>query len=578
MKTYKYSFILILIIALVACDKDDFEILSDNAKPQLFTPSIFNLNETSINNSVPIAINNFSSLSDVSQGVVSRVWTIEDGANYLLPVFERKDSLNLVPFINPNIGKSNGADVIHVYFQQPGETDVILRNTFNKPVSFFGTDAVQKGDLWELTTTVTYDVFDKLNAEASVTNEDGTETFATLTSSQNPNSENTSGFNTVSIEAGSKLVFNDLTTIGRPEGRVWAFEGGTPATSTETTQAVSFNRLGIYTVNITTTRDRRGNSLNAEEQTKTIPLAITVIPSTQPYEIAGNAQAIDNGDDVQGTNIISFSVNGEVESFAGSEGDFTVNVTNTGFNQNFDVTSVNLNSSDATIVELILSEPIRNSDTVMLSYNGSTITSVDSRTLNAFSNVLVNAVNANLLSNASNPSFENSADRDRGANAQGYNLFIGGAGNNGDLNNIRNTDGTLFLDRSTERASKGDASLKFNAELPMDVPFLSIANSLISNSNIPAGDYKLRFDVFIEDGSAFNGIFTAVTQGTPRGLLVPINAPGTGEWFPVERNFNAGSPLGGNLVLNFRNSDNVGITGRQVIYIDNLQIIDLEIR
>ncbi|MBC3759199.1 hypothetical protein H7U19_12330 [Hyunsoonleella sp. SJ7] len=573
----KISIILLVIICIGCTAKDDFKVLSDYAKAEIFTPSLFTINENSIARPIPIDINNFSSVIDASQGVISRSWTIEEGSKYLMPTFERKDSLNLTPFIDPELGLTNGSETVHVLFQQPGETTVTLRNRFDRPVSFFGTDAVEQADgLWLLITQLTYDVYADLNTEATISNADDTQVLATLSSSQNPSSDDTSGFTNITIEAGESLTFTDVTTIGRPDERIWNFEGGTPETGTEEKQVVTFNRLGEYLVELTTLRDRRGTALDDAEQTKTLPAIITIIPSTKPYEIAGNAKAIDDEDVSAGTTIIQFNVNGEIDEVSDVEGDFVVNVQNVGFNQNFTVTSTRKSNDDSTAIELILDQPILNSDTVTLSYSGTGITSIDSRTLLPFSDVPVDPVNKNLLTNASNPSMENSIDNDRNVNTQGYFLFVGGGGNN--LDNARNTDGSLQINRSTERASDGDASIKFDAEMPLGAGFLSMSNTIISNSAIPVGDYKLTFDVFIEDGSNFNAIFNVIQQGTPRTQLVSLNAPGTGEWFTIEREFSNGAILGGNIIFNFRNQDNPGITGRHVFYIDNLQVIALEPR
>lgn len=574
----KISIIFLIVTIFMGCTaKDDFKVLSDYAKPEIFTPSLFTITENSISRPIAININNFSSLIDASQGVISRSWTIEEGSKFLMPTFERKDSLNLDAFIDPELGLSNWRETVHVLFQQEGETTVTLKNTFNNPVSFFGMDAVEQGDgNWLLTTQLTYDVYADLNTEATISNTDDTMVLATLNSNQNPSGEDTSGFTNITIEAGESLTFTDVTTIGRPDERVWNFEGGTPEASTEEKQVVTFNRLGEYLVELTTLRDRRGTALTSAQQTKTIPAVITIIPSTKPYEIAGNASAIDDEDGNAGTTIIRFNVNGEIDAVSGVEDDFIVNVQNIGFNQNFTVTSARKSNDDSTAIELILDQPILNSDTVTLSYSGTGITSIDSRTLLPFSDIPVDAVNKNLLNNASNPSMESASSNDRQVNTQGYFLFVGGGGNN--LDNARNPDGSLQINRSTERASDGNASIKFDAEMPLAAGFLSMSNTIISNSAIPAGDYKLTFDVFIEDGSDFNAIFNVIQQGTPRTQFVNLNAPGTGEWFTVERQFNAGATLGGNIIFNFRNQDNPGITGRQVFYIDNLQVIALEQR
>ncbi|MDX6747935.1 SwmB domain-containing protein [Polaribacter sp. PL03] len=573
----KYSILLIVcLLALVNCKTDDFEPLSEFSKVELFTPSIFDLNETTIANSIPISINDFSSLTDVSQGVLSRVWTIEDGARFLKPTFKRKDSVNLVPFIDGTLGKESTVETAHVLFQKAGETSVSLKNNFNEEVSFLGKKAVLNEGVWEIITVFNFDVYGDLEAATSVSNEANTAILGSLEANQNPNKDETSSFKTITIEAGSSLTYKDLSTIGRPDGRVWAFEGGIPETSEEEELSVSYNRLGEYKVSITATRTKRGNSLNAAEQTKTMPIIVKVIPSTKPFVIVGEGKSKDDNTAAEGTNTFSFTVNGELESFTGAESSFTVNVVNGSvFNQNFTVTSAKVNSSNATQVDLILSEPILNSDTVSVSYNGNIIKSVDSRALVVFSNINVEALNLNLLTNASNPGFENASTNDRQVNSQGYNLFVGG-GNS--LDNARNTDGSLMINRSTEMASTGSASLKFDAEMPLAAGFLSLSNTIASNSGIPAGDYKLAFDVYLEKDTEFKALFTVVQGGNPQGAGTPFNAPGTEQWFQVQRNFSLNSNLTRNVILNFRNNDNIGVTGRQVFYIDNIQIISREER
>lgn len=574
----KYILIIGVLLAVLSCEVDDYDKLSDITKPQIFTPSLFNITETSIGNAIPISINDFSSISDASQGVVSRTWLIEEGAHFLTSEFTRKDSLNLVSFIDPDLNLTNWQEVAHVLFQKEGETKVILKNRFDKEVSFLGTNSVLNANgLWELTTTLTYDVYADLNTEATVTNVDETETYSTLTANMNPSLDNTTGFDVITIEAGSSLTFTDQTTIGRPSGRTWAFEGGTPEVSEEAKTVVAYNRLGEYTTTLTSIREKRGSNLNATEQTKVLPVIVKVIPSSQPYVILDNATALNDNNEAPGTNIISFATNGEIDTFSGAESDFTVHVTNTSFDENFTVTSAKTSSSDGTIIELTLDQPILNSDTVTLSYSGTEIKSIDSRTLEAFTDVPVNALNLNLLTNASNPGFENASDNERHAKAQGFTLFVGG-GNS--LDNAKNDDGSLFAERSTEMASEGVASLKFNAVLPYEtgIGFLSLSNTLLSNSAIPSGDYKVTFDVFIEDGSDYNAVFNVIQQGTPRTQLVPFNAPSTGQWFTVEREFSNANTLAGNLIFNFRDQDNSGITGRQVFYLDNIKIISLEAR
>ncbi|CAH8284165.1 hypothetical protein EV196_103303 [Mariniflexile fucanivorans] len=573
----KYNLILLLFVALVGCTIDDYNQPSDFSKPQVFTTGIYNISASTIANSIPISIDDFSSLTDVSQGVVSRYWVIENGTRFLNSEFTRKDSLDLARFIDPELGNIHWKDVVHVLFQEEGETTVTLKNKFNKAVSLYGNDAVQTTDgLWELTTVFKYDVYAKLNAEASVKNlEDGKEVI--LAANQNPSIDNTSGFTTITIEAGSKLTFKDLTTIGRPSDRIWDFKGGQPATSTEIEQVVTYNRVGEYTAILTVSRAKKGNkTLRYSEQTKAIPVIVKVIPSTKPFTINGNAFAVADTDNIPGTKNIAFRVNGILESFTGLTNNFSVNVVNGSFNQNFTVTSAKVSSTDETMIELELAQPILNSDTVKLSYNGTAIKAIDDRQLLPFTNATVSPLLINYLANAFNPSFEE-ASQSSTTGAQSYTHFV--VGNN--LSQITNADGSLYAARSTEKASDGSASMKYNLVLPLITTqgYFGLINNTVSNSNIPTGDYKLTFDVFIESGN-FMGIFNAIqgASSSPSGVGIPFNTPATGEWFTLERTFSVNGTLGGNVVFNVRNADNSGVTGTQVFYIDNLKVLKVETR
>ncbi len=569
----KYSILLLILLAVFGCDRDDGN-FNPFSKAQLFTSAIGQLDETTIALEIPIAVNDFSSISDVSQGINSRRWTIDTGMAILKPTFKPEDSLNLSAFISGS-GRSSSESKIFFLFQEPGLKEVKVKQLFDKQVNYLGQTAVQEGANWALETTFKYEVFEDINAEARISNEDGSQQLGVLTAAQNPDSSDTSGFQTITIEAGSILTFTDLTTIGNPDSRIWNFNGGSPEDSTEENVQVSYNRLGEFLVDLTATRDARGLTLRAAEQTKTLPYIIKVIPSTQPYVISGNGNAVDDGEAI-GTNIIQFRVNGELADVSGSEADFTVNAVNGIFNSDITVNTVAINTTDATLVVLTLSELIYNTDTVTISYAGTTITSVDMRTLNTFTSVPVDPFFRNVLQPASNPSFENAVNNDRNVNTLGYNLFVGGGGN--DLANATNSDGTLQLNRSTERSSNGDASLKFDADMPLVAGFLSLSNTLIPNSAIAAGDHKLTFDIYMEPGSQFNGIFNRVIGGDPVNETILFNTPVTGEWFTVERSFTNDATLNGNIIFNFRNNDNVGITGRQTFFIDNLKVLVVENR
>ncbi|KZS38849.1 hypothetical protein AWE51_14810 [Aquimarina aggregata] len=572
MKRYIYL-ILILLIAFLGCNKDDGN-FTEFSKPELFTPALGTITEETINNPIPIAINDFSSIADVSRGVISRFWRIDTGMSFLSERFTPADSLNLNQFI---IGEGGNSSNVFFLFKTAGLKAVNLRQVFDREVSFLGQTAIQEGSDWVLNTTFTYNVFDNLNPEAIIFNQDGTIELGRLNANQDPNQDNISSFETITIEAGSSLNFVDNTTTGNPDGRLWGFAEGSPSESTEESVNVSYNRLGEYLIDITSTRDSKGNTLNAASRTKTLPYIIKVVPSSQPF-IATNATVIDDGGTLgEGSSVIELGVNGELEDFLGVESSFTVNAVNGGFNQNIPINSAVVSSTDATTIQLTLAEQVYNTDTITISYDGAIpITSVDTRTLNTFTSLTVNPAIINVLQPASNPSFEVGVSNDRLGNSQGYNLFVGGGGNN--LDNAKNTDGSLQINRSTEQSSEGNASMKFDAEMPLTAGFLSYSNTIISNSDIPSGEFILAYDIYIEGGSTFNNIFNRIVGATPANQLMPLDSSITDEWFTVERQFILTNPLSGNIVFNFRNNDNTGITGRQTFYLDNIRILVVENR
>lgn len=69
--------------------------------------------------------------------------------------------------------------------------------------------------------------------------------------------------NSTSVALGSSIVFNDLTT-GIPTSWNWTFEGGTPASSTNKIQTVTYNNAGTYSVKLVAK-----NELGTDSLTKT---------------------------------------------------------------------------------------------------------------------------------------------------------------------------------------------------------------------------------------------------------------------------------------------------------------------
>jgi len=62
--------------------------------------------------------------------------------------------------------------------------------------------------------------------------------------------------------AGSTITYTSTSEIGDSGGVSWTFEGGTPATSTATSVAVSYPTPGTYSVSLTATNTAGANTLN----------------------------------------------------------------------------------------------------------------------------------------------------------------------------------------------------------------------------------------------------------------------------------------------------------------------------
>lgn len=75
---------------------------------------------------------------------------------------------------------------------------------------------------------------------------------------------------------GSSLTFTDLSWNGLPTSWNWVFQGGTPATSTDSAPVITYNTPGIYTVSLTVS-----NSSGSANVSRTA--YVTVNPSSAVY-------------------------------------------------------------------------------------------------------------------------------------------------------------------------------------------------------------------------------------------------------------------------------------------------------
>jgi len=135
------------------------------------------------------------------------------------------------------------------------------------------------------------------------------------------------------------------------------------------------------------------------------------VKSSQPFIFDGNL--IEHESEK-----ISFNVTAETAPFLNEEDNFTVHVSNeiSGFEGFIDVKTVELNSNDATMIEITLAESIYNTDVVTVSYSGGAISSLDERPLEGFGPQTVEMhYGESILKNKDVFGFEISADKIGGA-------------------------------------------------------------------------------------------------------------------------------------------------------------------
>ncbi|WP_068471743.1 carbohydrate binding domain-containing protein [Saccharicrinis aurantiacus] len=330
-----------------------------------------------------LGLNNYESFSDLSQGALTHQWSISDtsGIKWLNGNIIREDK-DYTKFIREDQSLETTDLTVHALFTKPGVQTVRLYNTYSEFVEFKGRDtipAIKKGDVWVIDTSFVVDVYDTLQPALKVYDQND-QLLLDLTHDTNVDLSDSLNWQAVELQAGEFLTFVDETVIDRPTGRNWSFDGGSPATSLEKSQKVSFYRLGeFYASSITSTRD--GEQIPYGNQKKNIPLKIKVVKSELPFKIV-EANELPNG-------IIELTLNGEIEAFENEESNFTVSYVNqvSGVSGTVGVSSATINAASGNVINLELSEPLYNSDDVTISWSGGSIMSLDQRELDDLSNL-----------------------------------------------------------------------------------------------------------------------------------------------------------------------------------------------
>ena len=567
MKNIKIIAFFISLLFLVSCEEEEYadytapDELSDVSwiiSLQKFAANPFNIEEDS-----------FMSFFDLSVGAESHQWIIEEGNAFLNEGFEKGDSLPL--FINSKAGLSISDLKAHVIFRKSGLNKVRLLNKFLKPVSYkFKTgvlNAKKEGDFWVIDTTFTFDVFAKLKPAFKVL-QDNVEILS-ITEDQLTSLADEASWPVVNVEAGATLTFVDQTTTGRSNGRNWSIPGGIPASSGLESSTVKFFKLGLYDAGVF--KASRATPYPVASVEKIIPLKVNVIPSSQPFKLNGAIK-----EDVNEK--ISFQVTGEILPFTGQEDKFVVNVKNTvsGLNKNIPVLKASVSTSDATYINLTLSEKIYNSDVVTVAYTGGGIESTDTRQLVSFTATNVQMfIGSNILKSNSWGGYEIGLDGDLARAYAGPNgAFWVGAALNGSA-------ADPIWSRTTEKAFEGSASMKFNVNDGIKAAYQMHTYGLGTIDMIPAGTYKVSFMVYLEAGNTMSGFWT---WGGEVPELAPdvwdVSGLARGQWVKIEHvvtlnEINAKKKV--TLVINPPANPNA-TTGKQTMYIDNFSFVEVEVR
>ncbi|WP_055436937.1 hypothetical protein [Lacinutrix algicola] len=550
-----------LILAfIVSCEKDDYEAPYGDFSSLLWTTT-----QGFEESDYVSALNDYVGFRDVSKNALTHSWHIPSGTNLLNGDFNAEQDTIYTDFISSAGPLASSQNHINVIFRQPGVKEVELRNTFRDSVA----ESVFSDGVWKVNKVFTVTVFDDVKPMFKVMK--GTEEILSINETDMPSEANAASWPTVTLEAGEQLTYIDLTTTGAPDARTWILNGASPNNSGAETVNVSYNGLGNFAAGAIISA-RTDNEKPEGEAIKLIPLKIEVIPSTQPFVL--NGMITENASEV-----ISFNVTGEIETLIGEEGNFTVHVVNAAatpmFDQNIAVQSATVNSSDATQIDLVLSAPIYNSDNITVEYTAGNIGSVDFRVLESFAvtNVVMHS-NDNIItgSGLDYTGFEVEASTGnllRKGYAEGYWV---GATNNAFLN----------LTRTTDLSNSGSASMKY--ESPAGVTTVKLQGTWFTNGSqstfaiatLPAGTYNVSYMVYLEPGNTMLAFETEVQGGEVSAW--DISTLPRGQWVEVSNTISVDALTNKKFDIKINASDNVGVTGEQIMYFDDLSWRPLEVR
>ncbi len=364
------------------------------------------------------------------------------------------------------------------------------------------------------------------------------ETAASFTAT--PTDPNATGFSynpvtgTIIAEAGTEVQFT--TEIkGGLDTFSWKFPGQAPSFTNEQDPIIIFNKLGDSNYNFRAQSSvpfgdiKIPNYLPEADETF---YTVKVVPSSKPFVLSGTIVELEN-------EVIQIPFNGEFAPFTNQEEFFSVKLNENGVTRELAIESVERNSTDLTILEITLAEPIYRPDVITVSYNGNgTLQSVDTREPVVFTDVAVEMHDVSQVP----AEFADVFDFEGPNTPLTWEQF--------------GPSDVTSLEYTNERASSGTTSLKWSSA--------GGAGQIRIRCNAPislaAGKYDITFDVFLEEGNGFASMWPS-TEGpfsqqwkdaraaaVPRGQWVTItrsnleiNADSTGTIFFIRTEGGAGT-------------------------------------
>ncbi len=313
--------------------------------------------ETNFNDGSKVNIGEYVSLIDLSQGVVNRLWSVDDDAYFVLG--------------------DETTDRVDIAYTEPGTKYITLNNTFlDADLSFENTVYLTVLKNVKVDVTATHILLpDDPMTEAPDLNDDGEIEDSSLV---------TIDYTPITISTGEFVDFLAVTE-GQPSNYIWNLEGSDIEEGEYDSSRIvraGYYAAGTYDVEITAYREYPDG-----EDTILLEDFITVVPSDKSGIFRS---AVVNEDET-----ITASFTQQMEALGLGANGFTVKRNGVPV----EITSAALSSSSLTKVVLTVSGGIWSGDEVSLSYDGSALTTLAGNPVDSFDDVDIETYYVNLITN-----------------------------------------------------------------------------------------------------------------------------------------------------------------------------------